>query len=285
MELPEKIRRKSSEIEEQERVHQFWVDVFAGVPRPGDEEVVAMAWRLTRRLAQMKGILNYGQFLRDATALSPSPWERPVKRFKDAIPSREFAIRAIQEAPLPLSPPSDRRELQRWARAMRLIGYGLDALEGVRERQVLQALVRVPEEYWPAKTTIMRWEEEILQEALDLLIDDGFKAVSRRLQERYHLTMSEAFEVVNMAQALALPSTVAPTEALRALAVMRLESLIKRCRREGDARAELMAHKALIKLLGLNRPVAKALEDDDFVQEMERVIETKAIEDSDDEDE
>ncbi|RLA78088.1 MAG: hypothetical protein DRG33_06025 [Deltaproteobacteria bacterium] len=98
------------------------------------------------------------------------------------------------------------------------------------------------------------------------------------MQEEYYLTLEESFELINMAQSLALPVTMAPQEVLRAISVLRLEDLIRRCKLDQNFRTELMAIKTLNKLLGLNKPVPLAIQEgDDFVKKMEDIIEAEAI--------
>lgn len=276
--FPEKIERKKESYQRNQEIHEFFVDLFAGVPRPNNEAVVAMAWRLTRRLAHLKGILRHGELLRAATNIDPSPWDRPVKSFQGAPEVHDLALRSLQITPASLQPPEVPAERSNWVAIMRMIGYKLAMHEKVKNRYTLEALLSVPEEYWPSPDTIMLWEETIIQDVLDWLIDSNFKTASNRLQEEYYLTLEESFELINMAQSLALPVTMAPQEVLRAISVLRLEDLIRRCKLDQNFRTELMAIKALNKLLGLNRPVPLAIDnDDDFVKKMEDVIETEAI--------
>jgi hypothetical protein len=275
-ELPFHIVRKKDEQITKAEMHQFWIDVFSGVPQPDDEEVVTVAWRLTRRLAALKGIVQYGELLREATSMHPSPWEQPVTMFENTTKSKDRALQTIQRNALPLLPPEDRKERVIWIDTMRILGLLLGVYRNVRSRFAFEALIQVPEEFWPNKETILELEETLVQETLGDLVRNGFQRSTEALQQRLYLTLSEAGELVNMAQALALPATLAPTEVFRAIQLLRLEDLVKRCRLDGDFRAELMALKVLNKLLGLNKKAAIQM-DDDFMDKMENIIETKAI--------
>lgn len=106
---------------------------------------------------------------------------------------------------------------------------------------------------WPNRTQLIYWEECLIQETLNTMIEHGVPQVRRILSETHGFVASEQTTLIKLALQLAREQTEADVEDLRAIMVLRLESYAKRSADALDLRAELAGLKQLSIVQGLSK--------------------------------
>jgi hypothetical protein len=266
--------------------------------RPAPEELsddglplrIMVLWRLARTAAQATGLCAEDETLDQATELSPSPWFHPFKPFTG--PTQQAALRAerasrlqrlhAQGDGLPLLPPRDDPEaLERWCQAASIIAKDIGAERTEAARLPLEDLLQ------PARAArsdvtpeqVMSFEEMMLEECLDLLLDAGDRAAAKHYRDQYGFSNRECQGLIRLAKAQAMKRTAGAIEEKRSLQEARLENYLARAREAMNMGDEMKALVQLARVQGLTRsdPEDQAQEFLDVVRRVARTQDQQTI--------
>lgn len=225
---------------------------------------IMVMWRLARATAITKGLCAEDETLDRATEVDPDPWTSPflpISAIAVSSPLRRARqsrlLRLHGEADgLPLLPPrSEEAALERWCTAASIVAADL----GVeRSREGLLGLQGLLDPHQCSRCDVrsgevLAFEEMLIIEALDILLDHGERSSIRHYREQYGFSHKEATALLRVVKTQALERSAASIEEKRALMEMRLESYLSRCKETMDMDGELKASKELAKIQGLTR--------------------------------
>lgn len=262
-----KLRRLQG-TERRAMLHSLFANSEQAEADPFDPETkpsrIMVMWRIARTTAIAKGLCAEDETLDASTELDPDPWItpfRPVGMGQGASPLRRARaarlIRVHAEARgLPLLPPrEDEQALERWCTAASIVAAdlgversreGLLGLQGLLDpHQCQRSDVRSQE--------VLAFEEMLLIESLDMLLDRGERAAIKHFREGYGFSHKEATGLLRVVKTQALERSAASIEEKRALMEMRYENMLGRYKETMDMDGELKASKELAKIQGLTR--------------------------------
>jgi len=241
---------------------------------------IMVMWRIARTTAITKGLCAEDETLDAATDVDPSPWTKPflpIQAIAASSPLRRARqsrlLRLHSEGKgLPLLPPRPlfgypdtvlgRRAqaeaeaaLERWCSAAAIVAADL-GIE--RSREGLLGLQGLLDPHQCARCDVrsgevLAFEEMVLIEALDILLDHGERATIKHYRETFGFSHKEATALVRVVKTQALERSAASIEEKRALMEMRLENYLARCKETMDMDGELKASKQLAMIQGLTR--------------------------------
>lgn len=254
---------------------------------------VAIAWRITRELARLRGLIASDETL---MAVSEEDWEYPKDGFRPNMSARVFDSRVWEpfdkakyhDEPgfgrihptrgevfgIALCPPPIPSALEEeddynytldpqfgyWLETIRCIGSYLRLGIDPKDNEYLARDGYFPlidpllcRAAWPGQQQVEIFEELLVEEVVGLLAEEPQRTVAKTLRNKYGLTEFEIDCALKMARASALKLVTGDVEEDRGLMVMRLEALMKRARDSFDLRTELGALKQLSIILGLSR--------------------------------
>ena len=225
---------------------------------------IMVMWRLTRTTAIVKGLCSEDETLDAATELDPDPWVSPFLPIGAGLGSsplrRARVARCIrihsEDEGLPLLPPrADSAALERWCSAASIVAADL----GVeRSREGLLGLQGLLDPHQCARCDVrsqevLAFEEMLLIESLDMLLDKGERAAIKHFREQFGFSHKEATGLLRVVKTQALERSAASIEEKRALMEMRYENMLGRYKETMDMDGELKASKELAKIQGLTR--------------------------------
>jgi hypothetical protein len=225
---------------------------------------IMVMWRIARTTAIVKGLCAEDETLDAATEVDPDPWTNPYLPL--GTPSASAPLRRARQARLirlhaesaglPLLPPrEDPEALERWCTASAIVAADL----GVeRSREGLLGLQGLLDPHQCARcdvssAEVLAFEEMLLIESLDMLLDKGERAAIRHFREQYGFANKEANSLIRVVKTQALERSAASIEEKRALMEMRMEDYMGRCKETMDMDGEMKAAKELAKIQGLTR--------------------------------
>ena len=225
---------------------------------------IMVMWRLARTTAIVCGLCAEDETLDAATELDPDPWVSPFapigsgagsSPLRRARVARLIRIRGEADG-LPLLPPrADEPALERWCSAASIVAADL----GVeRSREGLLGLQGLLDPHQCARCDVrsqevLAFEEMLLIESLDMLLDKGERAAIKHFREHYGFSHKEATGLLRVVKTQALERSAASIEEKRALMEMRYENMLGRYKETMDMDGELKASKELAKIQGLTR--------------------------------
>lgn len=225
---------------------------------------IMVMWRIVRTTAIVKGLCSEDETLDTATELDPDPWTNPFMPILSAAAGVALRrargnqlLRQHATAPgLPLLPPrADPPALERWCTAASIIAADL----GVeRSREGLLGLQGLLDPHQCARcdvssAEVLAFEELLLQESLDILLEHGERAALKHFKIEYCFTHREATGLLRIVKTQALERSGSSIEEKRALQEMRLEDYISRSKDSLDMDGEMKGIKELAKIQGLTR--------------------------------
>ena len=225
---------------------------------------IMVMWRLARTTAIVKGLCAEDETLDASTELDPDPWTnpfRPIGMGHGSSPLRRQRVARLirihaEDEGLPLLPPrGDAPALGRWCTAASIVAADL----GVeRSREGLLGLQGLLDHHQCARCDvrsqeILAFEEMLLIECLDLLLDKGERAAIKHFREQFGFSHKEATGLLRVVKTQALERSAASIEEKRALMEMRYENMLGRYKETMDMDGELKASKELAKIQGLTR--------------------------------
>lgn len=249
-------------------LHDIWTEGDQRPPDPFDPQTkpqrIMVMWRLVRTTAQVKGMCAEDETLDASTEFTPSPW---TNAFKPLLPPtagaalrRGRARRMLEYHAtgdgLPLLPPrGDAEAMERWCNAAAIIArdlgierspQGLVGLAGLLDPSQCSRSDVTP-------TEVLAFEEMLLFEALDLILDRGERAAIKHYRATYCFSLKEANGLLRVVKTLAVERSASSIEEKRALQEMRLEDYIGRTKDTMDMDGEMKGIKELAKVQGLTR--------------------------------
>jgi hypothetical protein len=171
---------------------------------------------------------------------------------------------------IPLLPPqrgNDSPLWKMWHRAVCMVSDLLGLHTGTHihpglSEAALPQLLEQTRTAWPSRGQIMAFEQIVVNEAIDLILEKSSRGVTKELHKAYGLLPHEQKAVVEMARVEAMEQTDFDVNEARGLMVLRLEDYIHRSRENLDSRAELWGLKQLAIIQGLSRSEAGDLVSD-----------------------
>lgn len=120
---------------------------------------------------------------------------------------------------------------------------------------------------FPSRMQLIAWEQLLIEETIDLLVEKGLRETKVRLFKKYGLQGFEAGNLLRLARAQAKQQLEGDVEEDRAITLLKLEDYIRRSRDALDLRAELAGLKQVSLVLGLNK-----MEPNDTMSEFINVV-------------
>lgn len=270
-----------------EFVRDFWREAYedrALTLAQLERQRTRVAWRFIRELLQILEVYHHDpldEIEAHANAerdpwLEPRPWQRRLP-----APGTNRAWEVIHvlhkqstdpRAALPLLPPPAPHPLPQDydpAQDQRLLAYiqlieAVDRLVGLSAgtktdkdagRRGLQGLLdpKTIRLSFPSRLQLIAFEQALVDEVLDQLVQNGQQKAVRFAQEAHGLTTKEALSVVKLAGNEARKRLEVDAETHKALMTLRLENFIQRTRESLDPRLEMHALKQLCIVLGIAR--------------------------------
>lgn len=220
-------------------------------------------WRISRYVLEAKGRLSPDERLEDATGAQPSPWEAPTRPVGQDAPRRgtgSLLAMHYEGEGLPLlcppGPPHGPQEtVQRWCDATGVAAGLLGIAESEQGQMGLEGLLdpTLAPRCCPTVDQVLAFEEYLIGEALELLVQHGEPAAMKHYRERYYLTRKEAVTVIRMARDLLRQELDAPLEENRAVAIAMLKRFIEDVAQTPNMRDRLAAIKELVRVQGIIR--------------------------------
>lgn len=154
--------------------------------------------------------------------------------------------------------PDEDTLLRSYIRAIRSIAQGLYIDQGSKNDpdQGRYGLVGLFDPHlirlaFPSRMAIIVYEEMMIQETLDLVIEFGVPEAKRRLKNKYGLQPVELMSLMKMSRVLAQRQMEGDVEEDRSIMLMRLEDYCNRARNALDLRSELSGLKQMSIIMGL----------------------------------
>lgn len=120
---------------------------------------------------------------------------------------------------------------------------------------------------WPLTTELLAWEECLIQDTLEFMIQHGQNQAARWLRDEHGFFPFERAGWLRIAKNQAREITEGDIEDDRAFMVMRLEDYMHRCREAFDRVGELRGLKILSLILGLSK-----VEPEDAATEFSKIV-------------
>lgn len=267
---------------------------------------IQAAWRIVREMAAISGLVQEDEKLAEMPEMNPDPW-----LFGGACPSPNAADQrtaqlwgAVERMTgrdgLPLLPPQVPAEFRdeygvrsdynprnidhdrRLHEYLELVSFialtlhivdgspqdpeaGIKGMEGLEDPWVARIA-------WPSRLQIITWEDHLVCQALDWLVEDGKEAARDRLQAAYGLQPHEVKRVLRLALAEAGARIMnGSVEEERGLMVLKLEKIESKAVRDGQLKVALAASKQAAIVLGLNK-----VDPDDILKEFADIVRDRA---------
>lgn len=249
----------------EERLHELLApERPAELPEETLPHRIMVMWRIARVTAQVKGCCADEETLDEATEGATNRWTKPFKPVMTAAARhalrRERASRLTrihsEGDGLPLLPPrDDSAALARWCEAASIIVHELGLLDTAIGKAGAEGLLdpRGASMCDVTEAQVLAFEELMIEEATNLLLDVGERATVNHYRDLYGFTRKETAGLLRLVKAQAMTRTMAAVEEKRALHEARLENFLSRARETMNMDDEMKALKELAKIQGLTR--------------------------------
>lgn len=246
------------------------IRVIFGVSRQRDralEELhpyrIMALWRIVRVTMEVKGRISEDERLADATAINPSPWTSPTKGVtpRPNAPVQRgtggLLSRHMEGDGLPLCcPPAKEADLvARWCDAAGIAAAILGIADNERGQMGLQGLLD-PEQAphcCPTPEQVLAFEEQLISEAVETLIEHGEPATMQHYRGVYGLTRKEALSIVRMSRQRIKEDMTIPVEEARSILLARYERYLYDVSQTPNMRDRLLALKEVARITGVTR--------------------------------
>lgn len=241
-----------------------------------------LAWRLTRRHAEMAGLLAADESLAEATQNRAIGGDLSTFWCKPAlitVPMRadmkDAAHRAAEKfGGFALTPPLDQEHLTLWCNFRQAMAQvmGLDQPHPMHPRLYVYGSRGLFDpakaiEVWPDHYELIAYEEVTVLQAQQTLIEHGVRQALFLYNSTFGLNFSEARNLLELARGTLYEQMYAGLEDERSLMKARLEDFITRAKASNDHRAEVNGYKLLSMVCGLTRG-----DTEDPLKEMGKII-------------
>lgn len=236
---------------------------------------IMVLWRISRLTLEVKGRLADDERLADATEISPSPWEHPTRPVTPRVgaPVQRGTVqrgtggllaRHVEGEGLPLICPErkgshDHEEtiklVERWCDAVGIAAGILGVGDTERGQKGLQGLLDPELASWccPTPEQVLAFEEQLISEAVDLLIEHGEPATMQHYRTAHGLTRREALSIVRMSRARIKEDMMIPVEEARSILLARYERFLYDIAQTPNMRDRLLALKEVARITGVTR--------------------------------
>lgn len=252
---------------------------------------VMAVWRMSRHCYMLKGLLGDDEQLSTAIGeQSPCPWWTPTRPVADSRAARQNRNRAVMEilrrgTPGVVTEDTPIAEARAWQeslaeceKALRMsasldcreaipdmlqvdLGSDMDDLKHPRNPDEVDDRVARLARLCPTSDEVEQFEELLVYETLDLLVQHGTRRTINHLMEPdvetggsgLALTRPEAQRLIRITRGLGEELAGGSVEEHRTLMVARLENMAERCRDSLDYQGEMRAYKEMSRILGLTR--------------------------------
>jgi hypothetical protein len=246
------------------------------------------AYRMTRMVAILRGLMGPDDLLADVID-HPSegdPWTRWWPPFGVPELSSDTLVRSAAEAcraqpGVPLMPPpvmhglykeeddGEQTPLGHWLTAFlltsRLLGFHNHPVGRYATDRSLDP--RWTHEVWPSREDMVRFEQVLMDDAFQMIVDSGVAPACLALEKQYGFEPREARGVVQASRARVQRSYEVNLEEERVLLLHRLDDAYRRAKAAMDLKAERNALKDIASILGLTRA-----EPEDVLHEMTKTL-------------
>jgi len=227
-------------------------------PEEALPERTVAAWRLVRATALWLGIVAKGESLEQARAeLGDDPWTTAVPRLAKAGRGglRETSRAWLWDKGLPLLPPEEPERLGRWVAFMAVTSHQLGITPYHPHHGAVSAFLdlRTARGTGVSGGDVLAFEELAVDEAHELLVEAGERALLRHFRGKYHLSRQEVVDLVMMGRARARELHSSDIEENRALLEAQLKDYLGRAKESMNMADELRAMRELARVQGLTR--------------------------------
>lgn len=218
-------------------------------------------WRTTRLIMELKERLAEDERLEDATLAEPSPWDHPTKpvtRTVDNSPRRGHGglLALLREGEgTPILCPNGGELVRPWCNATGMAAQilGLGGSEVGQKGTVGLLDPTVAPYCCPTAEQLMAFEDRLIHEAVELMVEHGEPAIIDHYRHTYHMTRRESVMVVRLARTAMAKECSAPVEENRAMAIRMLKQFISEVSETPNMRDRLLAIKELVRVQGITR--------------------------------
>lgn len=243
---------------------------------------IPVAHRITREILRFLGVCAPDMRLTEAMIPSRNisdPWREPQPYSGwDQNPAHLEIMECFEEAlidlklpGLPILPPEapetpnyktrEDKYLRLYVKLIEATQRSLNIEQGMAPgrpemgRLGLSALIDrdLVRQHFPSPYEIMAWEEILIQETLDVMVQRGQNKTAKHLQHAYGMLPHETAGWIKLAKIQARELTENDVEDDRAYMILRLDNYIERCREAVDLAAEHRALKHMSVILGLGK--------------------------------
>lgn len=217
---------------------------------------VIVAWRVTRAIATIKGLLGPEETLHNAMRLldehGNDQWHARTAAEQKGDETFPAAIKGVvlEPVPLPVMPSRDDPEaLNRFVLAtqaiIRQLGLTGPGTYGLDDPEQLMRL-------WPSTLGIVQFERDLVEVVAALVVKQSSLEVLKTMADTFKLKTNEAMVLIKMARGM-IETIYGGTmiEQDRALLIGRLEEIAVRARFAHDIRSEISALKLIAQAQGI----------------------------------
>lgn len=258
-------------------------------PEPAPEELhpyrIMALWRIARLSMTVKGRLSDDERLEDATHFEPSPWEHPTRPVVREAPRRgdgKLLAMHLEGEGLPIICPqrprtdAERALVERWCDAAG-VAAGLLGVGGTERGELgLRGLLdpEVAPSCCPTADQVLAFEDQLISEAVELLVEHGEPAVAQHYRTMYGLNRREALTVIRLARVRIKEDMSIPIEEARGILLARYERFLADIGQTPNMRDRLLALKEVARITGVTREAPEdALKD--FMSVIKKVSEKR----------
>ena len=141
---------------------------------------------------------------------------------------------------------------------------GIIGTRGVFDPEVIRLI-------FPTRTQFMAWEELLIEETIDVLIEKGSVETQKYLKESHGLVSYEIAHLIKACKVLISRHNEFDPDEERALMALRIEDYIKRARDAVDLKAESFGLKQLSLINGLGKTDPEDANNDMFIEVARKV--------------
>lgn len=261
-------------------LHFFWKEIY-GRPTLSDDAReafrVALAWRLTREVAERSGHIK-GEEPLETIAVEWQSITTGDKPNHTDIPMEDWALVGLlnRKPGIRLHPKgATAAEVSRFEHAMELLAVELALIDGCTAipnlgRLGMPGLI----ELWPSQEKILQHESNLIEAVQAQIEHKGQTRVAEYIVSVCGLRLNAARRFSRVAMWQLRKDTAMDQELARAMMLAQLENVIFRAQQDNDKQAELRAQAMSIQLRGLLKNV-----DDNTLDEMQKIMKQLGEED------
>lgn len=247
-------------------LRRFWNRMFEneGITLENtSEERLLSAWRITRHLGVLRGVLQKGDQI-DLVIRDPSINN---SEFTSYVEVRDAWLRRILAGGVAMTPPDvppamlmedgrvnpdyrpkrDDKPLTRFVEMVKYVGKGVLALEEsdkTRRGYVWFTSLDTIRVSWPIAPVLSNFEAKLVSEVIDILVDNSDKRARQEIAAKWALRPYEVEQLCSLARAsMAQSQQFEDREGNKALVLARIDMLAEKAAEALDHRGAMLMHK------------------------------------------